>query len=210
MFDFEAMLIRVPGILLALTFHEFAHGWMARKLGDDTAELEGRLTLNPLAHLDPMGTIMLLFAPIGWAKPVPVNSRNFREPRRDILLVSLAGPMSNVILAVILGYAHRFIALQSGAGYVFEMLTIGIWINIGISLFNLMPIPPLDGSKILMGLLKPEQVPAYLKIMRYAPQVFLVLLFAEFYLGIRTWSLVFYPLLDLYKLPIFAIINLGA
>lgn len=106
----ELFILRIPAILFALTIHEFAHGWVALRFGDTTAQDQGRLTLNPFAHLDFFGTAMLLFGPFGWAKPVPVNGYNFKEPKKGILFVSLAGPLSNIISAFLFGYLLRLMA----------------------------------------------------------------------------------------------------
>jgi Zn-dependent protease len=155
------LLIRAPVVLFALTIHEFMHGWVAWKCGDDTALRAGRLTLNPLPHLDLMGTIMLLLpgSPIGWAKPVPVNPYHYHRPRRDDILVSGAGIAANFTLAVLLALGLRAAihlhAIPTGkaADVVLEMVWIGILINFGLSVFNLLPFFPLDGSHILRNLL---------------------------------------------------------
>ncbi len=147
-------LLLAPPILLALTFHEFAHAYVAFRLGDDTAEKQGRLTLNPLAHLDWLGTLMLFIIQLGWAKPVPVNPNNFKNPRQGMLWVALAGPLSNILLAAALGAVYRFSLSfdQSisiiGANLLF-MIRFGVLINLILAFFNLLPIPPLDGSKVL-------------------------------------------------------------
>jgi Zn-dependent protease len=153
----HSMALMIPAIVLGLTFHEFAHGWMANRLGDRTARSMGRLTLNPVAHVDPVGLILLFLAGFGWAKPVPVNPYNLRgDMRRSMLLVSLAGPATNIILAVVA-------AVVLGAFYglrlpYFESIMIYmIQINVVLAIFNLIPIPPLDGSKILAGILPGEQ-----------------------------------------------------
>ncbi|HHV72682.1 MAG TPA: site-2 protease family protein [Clostridia bacterium] len=146
-------LIFIPLLLLSLSVHEFAHGYVADRLGDPTPRLFGRLSLNPLAHLDPIGTLVLLFTRrFGWAKPVPINPRNFSDPAKDTLLVSLAGPLSNISLAVILSLPFRFNLIKTYSLLV-PLLVNGIYLNIGLAIFNLIPIPPLDGSKILAGLL---------------------------------------------------------
>ncbi len=135
-------------LILALSFHEAAHAYIARRLGDPTAEHMGRLTLNPLAHLDPLGTLLIFFVGVGWAKPVPVNPGNFRDPALDNLKVALAGPASNLILALFFAGLNYIFQPQIGsAAYLFT--TTVIWLNLSLMFFNLIPIPPLDGSKIL-------------------------------------------------------------
>lgn len=172
-------LIIAPPILLALTFHEFSHAYVANRLGDPTARLMGRLTMNPLVHLDLIGTAMLFIVHIGWAKPVPVNPNNFRNPKRDLLWVSLAGPVSNLILAFLFGMGLRLIGIgfQSGdMGVLIKLIWYGLYINIILAFFNLLPIPPLDGSKILMGLV-PEKYEQQLQpLLKYGPTILIVLI----------------------------------
>jgi len=158
--NLSTFILLAPGILAALTVHEFSHGYMAFRLGDNTARDHGRLTLNPLAHLDPVGTIMLFLFHFGWAKPVPVNPYNFRgdirDMRRGMIWVSLAGPGSNVIFAAVLGLLLQLLLATSAINYsstVYMMLTFGVFINLMLAFFNLIPIPPLDGSKVVEGLL---------------------------------------------------------
>ena len=134
-------------LVVAVTIHEFAHAFIADRLGDPTPKINGRVTLNPLAHLDPVGTLAILIANIGWGKPVPYDPYNLANPKRDSLLISLAGPASNFILASLLALLLRFSPVPT-------MIVLPmIMINIGLGVFNLLPIPPLDGSKILSGLL---------------------------------------------------------
>ena len=159
-----SLLLSVPGILIAITFHEFAHAYVADKLGDDTPRNQGRLTLNPLGHLDPIGSVMLLFAGFGWGKPVEVNPRNydrrFSMDKADAI-VSIAGPLMNFFLAIVLTIIYcaiykfssvAFINSQVGT-IVLLMINIAISINIGLGVFNLIPLPPLDGSKVLKAFL---------------------------------------------------------
>ncbi|MBN1154093.1 site-2 protease family protein [candidate division KSB1 bacterium] len=148
-----------PPILLALTFHEYSHAYVANRLGDSTAKDSGRLTLNPLSHLDLLGTIMVFIIHIGWAKPVTVNPANFKNPRKDLLWVSLAGPASNLLLAIIFGLLYRFMQIEaiynaaSGVWVIgMNMISFAVLINLILAFFNLIPLPPLDGSKILSGL----------------------------------------------------------
>lgn len=140
-------------ITLALSVHEYAHAWIAYKLGDNSAKLAGRVTLNPLAHFDPIGTIFLLLAGFGWGKPVPVNPRNFRNPKIDELKVALAGPISNLLFALLLSLIVKFIAMPP---VMVEIIIVMVQINITLMIFNLLPLPPLDGSTILQ-LVLPEE-----------------------------------------------------
>jgi len=136
-------------LIIAVTIHEFSHAFIADKLGDPTASLEGRVSLNPLKHLDPIGTLMLLVFRFGWGKPVPFDPFNLRHPKRDSALIALAGPASNLILATLLAVSLKFLALP-----LLTLLFIPIIIiNINLAIFNFLPIPPLDGSKILYGIL---------------------------------------------------------
>ncbi|MCL0032618.1 site-2 protease family protein [Peptococcaceae bacterium] len=155
MFDFPTpyeVATLIPAVVIALTFHEYAHAVVAYKLGDPTAKHSGRLTLNPIPHVDPIGMLMLFFVGFGWAKPVPVNPYNFNKPKRDMVLVSLAGPLSNVILAI--AFALLFgVFYAFGSQFLIDVVEKIIWINVVLAVFNMLPIPPLDGSKILAGIL---------------------------------------------------------
>lgn len=158
--SFQEALPLLVVLILSLSFHEAAHAWAATRLGDPTAKMLGRLTLNPLAHIDWIGTVLfplLMFmanAPlIGWAKPVPVDMRNLRDPRRDFALVALAGPVSNLILAVVA--AIIFEVMKSTGGYVNlggQIALLSVLMNVMLAVFNLFPIPPLDGGNVLMGI----------------------------------------------------------
>jgi Zn-dependent protease len=151
--------IWVAAILVAITVHEFAHAWASDRLGDPTARLQGRVSLNPLAHLDPLGTLMLVLFRFGWGKPVPFDPFNLRNPRRDSALISFAGPAADLILAVILAILIRLGHLFLGpTAYIFELfLTPFITLAVTLAIFNLIPIHPLDGGKVLIGLL-PEKL----------------------------------------------------
>ena len=144
--------------LIAITVHEVSHGYTADRLGDPTARVLGRLTFNPLAHLDPIGTLMILFAPFGWAKPVPFDPYNLKNPRRDTALISLAGPAANLVTAIIAALILRLIDPISGGilavfPYLFQII---IMMNVNLAIFNLIPISPLDGFHIVEGLLPEE------------------------------------------------------
>jgi Zn-dependent protease len=177
-------ILAVP-VLMAITFHEVAHGYVAYLLGDPTAKSAGRLTLNPIKHLDPIGTLALFLVKVGWAKPVPINPRYFQNPRQGLIWVSLAGPVTNFVLAVLFALAfHALIALYGHMPHgramgVFEplayMFQAGVLVNLGLGLFNLLPIPPLDGSNILAGLLPPHLAQKYMQSAKYGFIILIVL-----------------------------------
>jgi len=158
------LILMAPPLLLALTFHEFAHGYVAWRLGDPTAARQGRLSMNPLRHLDPLGTLAFFLIRFGWAKPVPVNASYFRDPKRGMLLVALAGPMSNLLLAVLSAVAIKLVVPLAVSAHgqgladtvmlpILVMLVNSVWINLVLCIFNLIPVPPLDGGRILAGFL---------------------------------------------------------
>jgi Zn-dependent protease len=165
------VLVQYPAFLFALSFHEFAHGWVARKSGDRTAEMMGRLTLNPMSHADPIGTVILPILGMasggfmfGWAKPVPVNERNLKKPRQEMFWIALAGPVSNLLLAMVavfgLAFADRYGGGLRGAGH--ELLVAFFFINLFLAVFNLIPVHPLDGGKVLARFL-PDNVNNWLE-----------------------------------------------
>jgi len=191
-------LIIAPPILIALTFHEFAHAFVAYRLGDSTAKEMGRLTLNPLKHLDLLGTAMLFIVHIGWAKPVPVNPYNFKNPKRDLLWVSLAGPVSNLMLAFIFGLICRYMGIESlrqleygVVGIIQFMIAFGMIINIILAFFNFLPIPPLDGSKILIGLVPQEYERQLIPYLRYGPTILIALIAIGYFTKVSIlWSII--------------------
>jgi Zn-dependent protease len=183
--NFQVIILLIPPILLALTFHEFMHGWVANLLGDPTARLAGRLTMNPLVHLDPIGTLMIFLVRFGWARPVPVDPHNFRNPKQGLLLVSLAGPSANMLLAFLSGMLVRIFHAgqlnflpENVWTPIYAMLRYSLQINLALAIFNLIPIPPLDGSKILYGLLPHRQENVFFYLERYGPLILMgVILF---------------------------------
>ncbi|MBT8330471.1 MAG: site-2 protease family protein [Desulfofustis sp.] len=183
------LIIMAPPLLLALTLHEYAHGYVAYRLGDPTARDAGRLTLNPLSHLDPIGTIAFFFIKFGWAKPVPVNPYYFKNPRKDMLWVALAGPITNLLLAVASAVLLKgLIGTASVIPYtpmleailvpLYNMLIASVWINLVLCIFNFLPIPPLDGGRILTGLLPEDMARTYASFERYGFIVILLLAFS--------------------------------
>ncbi len=197
----EVLVLLIPVLVFALVFHEFAHAWVAHKLGDDTAAQQGRLTLNPLAHLDPMGSIMILFVGFGWAKPVPVNPHNFQNPRKDMMLVASAGPASNLLLAFIGGTIFR-VAIAGGLqhGTLGTMLYIFIQINIMLAMFNMIPLPPLDGSQIFNGFMIRKNPELVYKLQMYGPQILFGLILIGYFTKISPIWMVMSPFINFFML----------
>ncbi len=164
----EVLILLIPVLLFALCFHEFAHAWVAFKLGDPTSKNSGRLTLNPMAHLDLMGSLMILFVGFGWAKPVPVDSRYLRNPRKDMMKIAFAGPAANLLLAFIGG---TIIRANVVSGSLIIMLVLFTQINIMLAVFNMIPIPPLDGSQIFSGFMVRKNPNLVMKLQLYGPQI---------------------------------------
>lgn len=173
------LLLRIPAVLLALAVHETAHGYAALKLGDPTARNLGRLSLNPLKHLEPIGALCMLLFGFGWAKPVPINARYFKNPRRDMALTALSGPLSNFIMGFVAVLLYcvsitAFNALPAATGYLLSLelvlvqfLSIFIMLNVSLGVFNMLPVPPLDGSRIFLTFLPPKYYFAVMKYERY-------------------------------------------
>jgi len=175
--DPVGLVYRLIALLIAATVHEFAHAWMANRLGDPTPRAQGRLSLNPIVHLDLVGSLLLLLVGFGWAKPVQVNARNFEDPRKGMLLVAAAGPLANITLMFLVGLLPQ-LGLLPLTGPVTRLVYEVLLINAVLAVFNLIPIPPLDGSRILAGLLPPAQAVAYEQLQRYGPLLLLLVLFA--------------------------------
>lgn len=181
-FDFTYILSILLGLvpaLLCITLHELSHGYVAYRLGDNTAKERGRLTLNPLKHLDLMGLLMMMVFHVGWAKPVPVNMYNFKNPKRGMAITALAGPVSNVLISVVFlflfGAAYIPLRFSSVGAYILEMLQLTAYISLGLALFNLIPVPPLDGSKVLLSCLSDENYDKLMHYERYGSIIMLVL-----------------------------------
>ena len=205
--NINELMMQAVAIIPALTFHEYAHAWAAYRAGDETAYRVGRLSLNPLVHLDPLGTIMLFFGPIGWAKPVPVNPANYRNPRRDDIIVSLAGVVTNALSAIVwtLIYAlvlWLIVRQASGSAehtaqthqFLPVLLKISLWgimINVALTVFNLIPIPPLDGSHVLGHLLKGQAALRYAQLHRYGPGLLIVFVVINMQVPIL-WTMIGY------------------
>lgn len=169
-------LLVAVSLIISISIHEFSHAYVADKLGDPTARYLGRVTLNPKAHLDPLGTILLLFAGFGWGRPVPVNSINFSNPKRDMALVSLAGPLSNFILAILLSIALKFIGSFSFFGI---FLYLVILYNLMLGIFNILPFHPLDGFKIVSGVLPSNLAIQWEQVRPYGMYILMFLVFTR-------------------------------
>jgi Zn-dependent protease len=186
-FLFKLSVMLVPG-MLAIVCHEVSHGYVAWRYGDPTARMLGRLTLNPLKHIDIVGTLMIFFIGIGWAKPVPVNFQNLRNPKRDMIWVAIAGPITNILLATVSAFllrglvaADNMTVSNSPLSMLTEplvlMLAFSVYINLLLAIFNMIPVPPLDGGRVLVGLLPYRQAAAWSRIEPYGMLIIIVLVF---------------------------------
>ncbi|MBS1258847.1 MAG: hypothetical protein MAG551_01911 [Candidatus Scalindua arabica] len=193
-FDLKSIIPFAIAILYALTIHEFFHAWTANKLGDPTARMQGRLTLNPLAHLDPVGTICFILAHFGWGKPVPVNPGYFKHPRRDDVLVSAAGPVSNIVSALVFGFTFQVLYKFTGVpSDLFEVLKQLILINLILAFFNFIPLYPLDGSHVLKGFLPRSMLSGYESICHYGPFILLGVILLGNFAHIPILSYIIWP-----------------
>ena len=195
-FDFSGLrdiLLRVIPALLCITLHELAHGFTAYALGDNTAKAAGRLTLNPIRHLDPMGLLMMVIFGFGYAKPVPVDMRHFKNPKQGMAITALAGPLCNVLISLVFYFLYGLLILplsgNSAGALALEMMETTVVLSLAMAIFNILPVPPLDGSKVLFSLLSDE---GYWKLMRYERYGFLILaalLFTNVIDGPLSWLL---------------------
>ena len=204
--NIQSLLLIAPPILLALTFHEYAHAYVAHRFGDDTAQKSGRLTLNPLRHLDPLGTIMIFLVQFGWAKPVPVNPYNLRNPKKDMLWISAAGPLSNIFLALVSGLLFRLFSevaviteRDSLGGLLILMVILSMKINLALAIFNILPIAPLDGSKILYGILPPGFGKMIFTLERYGPFILIGLIIFGRATGVSILGGLIWPFVDFFS-----------
>lgn len=191
----EVLIMLIPVLLFALVFHEFSHGWVANKLGDPTAKYAGRLTLNPMAHLDMFGTLMILFVGFGWAKPVPVDSRYLANPRTDMMKIAFAGPAANLLLAFVGG---TLIRMTGYMGSFTSMLMMFTQINIMLAVFNMIPISPLDGSQIFSGLMIRKNPNLVYKLQTFGPQILMGLILFGMFTNISPIWMVMSPFVNFF------------
>jgi Zn-dependent protease len=197
--NLQTLLLIAPAILLALTFHEYAHAYVAYRYGDDTAQKSGRLTLNPLRHLDPLGTIMIFIVHFGWAKPVPVNPYRLRNPKKDMLWISAAGPLASGLLIRVLLNSGVTPQLHTAAGLLLFMTAMSLQINLALAVFNILPIAPLDGSKILAGLLPVRYEKWIHFLQRYGPLILIGLIIFGQLTGVSILGRLIWPFVDFFS-----------
>ena len=201
------IIVQLPILLISLTIHEFSHGYVAYLLGDDTAKRAGRLTLNPISHIDPLGLIMLFIARIGWAKPVPINPYNFQNYKKDTAITAAAGPVSNFIVAILLSivfsiYKNIDPTIVNYAGQITKLapyiIHFAILINLALGLFNLIPVPPMDGSKILGGFLSDEAFYKYTAKEKQGAQILMIILLISFVFRLNLIGAIIMPPLNFF------------
>ena len=196
----QIIILLIPALVFSLSFHEFAHAWMAYRLGDNTAARLGRLTLNPMSHLDPVGSLALLLMGFGWAKPVPVDYRFLENPKQDMVKVAAAGPISNIILAVVAALVLRLLfSTDILTDNIKTFLIIFMQINITLAVFNLLPISPLDGSQILAPFLEKYFGPDVVwKMQVYGPRFLFLIIIFSMVTDIYIFSFIINPILNLF------------
>jgi Zn-dependent protease len=199
--DPAVQVILIPVIIFALSFHEFSHGWMAYRYGDPTAKNVGRLTLNPMAHLDVFGSLALYLMGFGWAKPVPVDPRYLANPKRDMMWIALAGPISNLIVALVSGILLSVllrIGLIGSQSPLLMVLIMSLQINLVLAIFNFIPIPPLDGSRILGGLIPYKYQNELAKFEYYGPRVLMGLIILSMFTRFNIFSVIISPIMTIF------------
>ena len=203
--DPQVIVLLIPALVFSLSFHEFSHAWMAYRLGDTTAARMGRLTLNPMSHLDPIGSLALIFMGFGWAKPVPVDARYLKNPRQDMVKVAAAGPISNIILAIIGALVLRLLfGTDLLSNSVKTFFIIFMQINITLAVFNLLPISPLDGSQILAPFIEKQFGPDIVwKMQVYGPRVLFIIIIFSMVTDIHIFSFIITPIFNLFILIFF-------
>ena len=196
----QIIILLIPALVFSLSFHEFAHAWMAYRLGDNTAARLGRLTLNPMSHLDPVGSLALLLMGFGWAKPVPVDSRYLENPKQDMVKVAAAGPISNIILAVVAALALRLLfSTDLLNDNIKTFFIIFMQINIALAVFNLLPVSPLDGSQILTPFLeKYFGSDVVWKMQVYGPKILFFIIIFSMVTDIHIFSFIINPIFNLF------------
>ena len=201
----QIIVLLIPALVFSLSFHEFAHAWMAYRLGDSTAARMGRLTLNPISHLDPVGSIALLLMGFGWAKPVPVDTRYLQNPKEDMVKVAAAGPISNIILAIIAALALRILfSTDLITNSIKTFFIIFMQINITLAVFNLLPVSPLDGSQILSPFLEKKFGSDIVwKMQLYGPRILFFIILFSMVTDIHIFSFIITPVFNLFILIFF-------
>ena len=196
----QIIVLLIPALVFSLSFHEFAHAWMAYRLGDSTAARMGRLTLNPISHLDPVGSIALLLMGFGWAKPVPVDSRYLKNPKEDMVKVAAAGPISNIVFAIVAALVLRLLfSTDLLTNSIKTFFIIFMQINITLAVFNLLPVSPLDGSQILSPFLEKKFGSEIVwKMQLYGPRILFFIILFSMMTDIHIFSFVINPIFNLF------------